>query len=398
MNKNDFPIFSNNAGLIYLDSAASAQKPLAVIDAMDDFVKRHYANVHRGTYYLSEMATIAYENARHTVADFLSVADRDIIFTRGATESINLVAQTFGRTLNAGDEIILSEAEHHSNIVPWQMLALERGVVVKYAEVCENGKLNLDDLKAKLSPKTKLVSIAQMSNVLGVENPVAQISKLAHSVGAKVLIDGCQGVVHSKIDLKANNIDFYAFSGHKIYGPTGIGVLYAPADFMNTMQPWQGGGDMIKSVSFEKTTYAEAPARFEAGTPAIVEAVGLAAALNYVRSVGQDEIETIENQTMQLLKDGLEMVSGVEVLGDIKLKKSLVCFNLHGLHPQDVAMILSEQNVAVRVGHHCAQPITEKYGVTSSIRASLGMYNTGEDITAFIAALKKAQKILGSAK
>ncbi len=398
MNKNDFPIFSNNAGLIYLDSAASAQKPLAVIDAMDDFVKRHYANVHRGTYYLSEMATIAYENARHTVADFLSVADRDIIFTRGATESINLVAQTFGRTLNAGDEIILSEAEHHSNIVPWQMLALERGVVVKYAEVCENGKLNLDDLKVKLSPKTKLVSIAQMSNVLGVENPVAQISKLAHSVGAKVLIDGCQGVVHSKIDLKANNIDFYAFSGHKIYGPTGIGVLYAPADFMNTMQPWQGGGDMIKSVSFEKTTYAEAPARFEAGTPAIVEAVGLAAALNYVRSVGQDEIETIENQTMQLLKDGLEMVSGVEVLGDIKLKKSLVCFNLHGLHPQDVAMILSEQNVAVRVGHHCAQPITEKYGVTSSIRASLGMYNTGEDITAFIAALKKAQKILGSAK
>lgn len=398
MNKNDFPIFSNNAGLIYLDSAASAQKPLAVIDAMDDFVKRHYANVHRGTYYLSEMATIAYENARHTVADFLSVADRDIIFTRGATESINLVAQTFGRTLNAGDEIILSEAEHHSNIVPWQMLALERGVVVKYAEVCENGKLNMDDLKAKLSPKTKLVSIAQMSNVLGVENPVAQISKLAHSVGAKVLIDGCQGVVHSKIDLKANNIDFYAFSGHKIYGPTGIGVLYAPADFMNTMQPWQGGGDMIKSVSFEKTTYAEAPARFEAGTPAIVEAVGLAAALNYVRSVGQDEIETIENQTMQLLKDGLEMVSGVEVLGDIKLKKSLVCFNLHGLHPQDVAMILSEQNVAVRVGHHCAQPITEKYGVTSSIRASLGMYNTGEDITAFIAALKKAQKILGSAK
>lgn len=398
MNKNDFPIFSNNAGLIYLDSAASAQKPLAVIDAMDDFVKRHYANVHRGTYYLSEMATIAYENARHTVADFLSVADRDIIFTRGATESINLVAQTFGRTLNAGDEIILSEAEHHSNIVPWQMLALERGVVIKYAEVCENGKLNLDDLKAKLSPKTKLVSIAQMSNVLGVENPVAQISKLAHSVGAKVLIDGCQGVVHSKIDLKANNIDFYAFSGHKIYGPTGIGVLYAPADFMNTMQPWQGGGDMIKSVSFEKTTYAEAPARFEAGTPAIVEAVGLAAALNYVRSVGQDEIETIENQTMQLLKDGLEMVSGVEVLGDIKLKKSLVCFNLHGLHPQDVAMILSEQNVAVRVGHHCAQPITEKYGVTSSIRASLGMYNTGEDITAFIAALKKAQKILGSAK
>ena len=398
MNKNDFPIFSNNAGLIYLDSAASAQKPLAVIDAMDDFVKRHYANVHRGTYYLSEMATIAYENARHTVADFLSVADRDIIFTRGATESINLVAQTFGRTLNAGDEIILSEAEHHSNIVPWQMLALERGVVVKYAEVCENGKLNLDDLKAKLSPKTKLVSIAQISNVLGVENPVAQISKLAHSVGAKVLIDGCQGVVHSKIDLKANNIDFYAFSGHKIYGPTGIGVLYAPADFMNTMQPWQGGGDMIKSVSFEKTTYAEAPARFEAGTPAIVEAVGLAAALNYVRSVGQDEIETIENQTMQLLKDGLEMVSGVEVLGDIKLKKSLVCFNLHGLHPQVVAMILSEQNVAVRVGHHCAQPITEKYGVTSSIRASLGMYNTGEDITAFIAALKKAQKILGSAK
>ena len=398
MNKSDFPIFTNNPSLIYLDNAASAQKPVQVIDAMENFMKNHYANVHRGTYYLSEMATIAYEHARHHVAEFLSVRDKDVIFVRGATEAINLVAQTYGRTLKAGDEILLSEAEHHSNMVPWQMLAAEKGLVIKFVQVYESGKLNMEDFKSKLSEKTKLVAITQMSNVLGVENPVHEIVQLAHQAGAKVLIDGCQGVVHSKMNLSNEKVDFYAFSGHKIYGPTGIGVLYAPYEFMNTLPPWQGGGDMVRSVHFSGPDFAESPARFEAGTPAIVQAVGLGAALDYVHSVGFDKIEAMETQTMHLLKDGLQMMSGIEVLGDLDLKKNLVCFNIKGAHPQDVAMILSEQNVAVRVGHHCAQPITEKYGVTSSIRVSLGMYNTGEDVTAFITALKKAQKMLGRSK
>ena len=387
MNKSDFPIFTNNPSLVYLDNAASAQKPVQVIDAMENFMKNHYANVHRGTYYLSEMATIAYEHARHHVAEFLSVRDKDVIFVRGATEAINLVAQTYGRTLKAGDEILLSEAEHHSNMVPWQMLAAEKGLVIKFVQVYESGKLNMEDFKSKLSEKTKLVA-----------NPVHEIVQLAHQAGAKVLIDGCQGVVHSKMNLSNEKVDFYAFSGHKIYGPTGIGVLYAPYEFMNTLPPWQGGGDMVRSVHFSGPDFAESPARFEAGTPAIVQAVGLGAALDYVHSVGFDKIEAMETQTMHLLKDGLQMMSGIEVLGDLDLKKNLVCFNIKGAHPQDVAMILSEQNVAVRVGHHCAQPITEKYGVTSSIRVSLGMYNTGEDVAAFITALKKAQKMLGRSK
>ena len=398
MNKSDFPIFENNAGLIYLDSAASAQKPAVVLEQMDKFARQHYSNVHRGTYYLSEMSTIAYENARHTVADFLSVSDNDIIFVRGATEAINLVAQTYGRTLDEGDEILISEAEHHSNLVPWQMLAMEKGLTLNFIRVMPDGRLNMDDFKSKLSEKVKLVAVTQMSNVLGIENPVQTVVHLAHNMGAKVLIDGCQGVVHNKINLNELGADFYAFSGHKIYGPTGIGVLCASSDLMDTLPPWQGGGDMVKSVSLAGSTYALSPARFEAGTPAIIEAVGLAAALDYVCSIGFDKITVEEAQTMHMLKDGLRSLNGVEVLGDLDLKKNLVCFNLKGLHPQDVAMILSEQNVAVRVGHHCAQPITERYGVTSSIRASIGLYNDEDDIEQFIGALKKAQKILGGAK
>lgn len=398
MNKFDFPIFENNAGLIYLDSAASAQKPAIVLDRMDDFSRRYYSNVHRGTYYLSEMSTIAYENARHRVAEFLKVSDNDIIFVRGATEAINLVAQTYGRTLEQGDKILVSEAEHHSNLVPWQMLAEEKGIALEFIRVLPDGRLNMDDFQAKLSERVKLVAVTQMSNVLGVENPIHSIVHQAHGVGAKVLIDGCQGIVHSRVNLREIGADFYAFSAHKIYGSTGIGVLYAPSDLMDTLPPWQGGGDMVKSVSLAGSTYALSPARFEAGTPAIIEAVGLTAALDYVTAIGYENIILEETKTMYALKDGLRSLSGVDVLGDLDLKKSLVCFNLKGLHPQDVAMILSEQNVAVRVGHHCAQPITEKYGVTSSIRVSLGLYNDENDVSAFIDALKKAQKILGGVR
>ena len=398
MNKNDFPIFKNNPGLVYLDSAASAQKPSCVLDAMDKFSRNHYANVHRGTYYLSEMATIAYENARHTVADFLEVKDNDIIFVRGATEGINLIAQTYGKTLERGDEILLSESEHHANLVPWQMLAEERGLLLNFIRVMPDGRLDMDDYASKLSEKTKLVSVTQMSNVLGVENPIGMITHMAHQIKAKVLIDGCQGVVHSKIDLEKLGVDFYVFSGHKIYGPTGIGVLYAPSDLMNDLPPWQCGGDMVKSVSLAGSTYVSSPARFEAGTPAIIEAVGLAAALDYVSSIGFEKINLAESQTMLKLKTYLKEIPDVLCLGEIDFKKNLVCFNLKGLHPQDVAMILSEQNIAVRVGHHCAQPITERYGVTSSIRASIGLYNDEEDIDSFVIALKKAQKILGGHK
>ena len=398
MNKFDFPIFENNAGLIYLDSAASAQKPATVLDRMDDFSRRYYSNVHRGTYYLSEMSTIAYENARHMVAKFLKVSDNDIIFVRGATEAINLVAQTYGRTLERGDKILISEAEHHSNLVPWQMLAEEKGIALEFIRVLPDGRLNMDDFQSKLSGQVKLVALTQMSNVLGVENPIQSVVHLSHEVGAKVLIDGCQGVVHTPMDLRNLGADFYAFSAHKIYGPTGIGVLCASADLMDTLPPWQGGGDMVKSVSLAGSTYALSPARFEAGTPAIIEAVGLTAALDYVTAIGYENIILEEAKTMYALKEGLRSLNGVEVLGDLDLKKNLVCFNLKGLHPQDVAMILSEQNVAVRVGHHCAQPITERYGVTSSIRASIALYNDENDVIAFIDALKKAQKILGGVK
>lgn len=398
MNKQDFPIFKNNKGLIYLDSAASAQKPYQVIEAMDNFMRNHYANVHRGAYYLSEMATIAFENARHTVATFLGVLDKNIIFTKGATDAINLVAGTYGRTLKAGDEILLSEAEHHSNLVPWQLLSSSTGVVLKFVKVLDSGELDMEDFKSKLSSKTRLVAVTQMSNVLGIPYPIDEIVHLSHAAGAKVLIDGCQGIVHGGINLSNLGVDFYAFSGHKLYGPTGVGILYAPHEFMDTLMPLQGGGDMVKSVHLSGSVYADSPARFEAGTPPIIESVGLGAAIDYVTSVGVDEIEKAEDQAMQLLKDGLGNVKDIDFLGDIRLKKSLVCFNLTGIHPQDIAMVLAEQNVAVRVGHHCAQPITERFGVSSSVRVSLGMYNDGDDVSAFITALMKAQKILGARK
>ena len=396
MNKQDFPVFKTYPDLVYLDSGASAQKPQIVLETMMEFAQKKYANVHRGSYYLSEMATMAYEEARRTVAEFLGARYDDIIFVRGATEAINLVAQTYGRTLKAGDEVLISEAEHHSNIVPWQLLAAERDITLKYVNVLPSGELDLNDFENKLTDKTKLVAITQMSNVLGLLNPIDEIVKKAHKAGAKVLIDGCQAIVHTPIDLRKSDIDFYAFSGHKLYGPTGIGVLYGKSEIMNTLPPWQGGGDMIKQVKLTGSTFADAPARFEAGTPAIIEAVGLMSAVNYVKSIGK--MIDNENQVMHLLKEALNSMERVQVLGDLAPKRSLVCFNLKGIHPQDVAMVLSEQNVAVRVGHHCAQPITEKYGVTASIRVSLGLYNDGDDISKFLNALKKAEKILGSVR
>lgn len=397
MNKKDFPIFNERIygnPLIFLDSAASAQKPETVLAAMEKMARMYYANVHRGAYYLSEMSTIAYEDARKTVARFIGAREKDVIFVRGATEGMNLVAQTYGRTLLPGDEILLSEAEHHSNLVPWQLLAAEKGVLLRFARVTDDGLLDMDDFKSKLSSKTKLVGMTHMSNVLGTLFPIKEVTRLVHEAGALVLIDGCQGIVHEKVDMRDIGCDFYASSGHKLYGPTGIGFLYAKAELMNTLSPWQGGGDMVKTVTFEKSTFAETPARFEAGTPAIVEAVGLAAALRYLEGLTLNAIETHEETVMNALKDGLWSVQGVKPLGNMALKKSLISFNIEGFHPQDIAMLLDKQGIAVRVGHHCAEPVTEKYGVSSSIRASIGLYNDLEDVAAFIKALEKAKAIL----
>lgn len=397
MNKKDFPIFNEKIygnPLIFLDSAASAQKPETVLATMEKMARTYYANVHRGAYYLSEMSTIAYEDARKTVARFICAREKDVIFVRGATEGMNLVAQTYGRTLLPGDEILLSEAEHHSNLVPWQLLAAEKGVLLRFARVTDDGLLDMDDFKSKLSSKTKLVGMTHMSNVLGTLFPIKEVTRLAHEAGALVLIDGCQGIVHEKVDMRDIGCDFYASSGHKLYGPTGIGFLYAKVELMNTLSPWQGGGDMVKTVTFEKSTFAETPARFEAGTPAIVEAVGLAAALRYLEGLTLNAIETHEETVMNALKDGLWSVQGVKPLGNMALKKSLISFNIEGFHPQDIAMLLDKQGIAVRVGHHCAEPVTEKYGVSSSIRASIGLYNDLEDVAAFIKALEKAKAIL----
>lgn len=395
MNKTDFSIFKSQPDLIYLDGAASAQKPDIVLSAMQDFYMTTYANVHRGAYELSERATLLYEEARQTVADFIHARPNDIIFVRGATEGINLIAQTYGQTLKSGDEIILSEAEHHSNLVPWQMLAAKNGVKILFARVDESGLLDIEHFESLLSNKTKLVAMTQMSNVLGTVFPVKDVVKKAHAVGAKVLIDGCQAIVHMEVDVADLDCDFYAFSGHKIYGPTGIGVLYARQELMNELYPWQGGGDMVKTVSYDDVIFAQTPARFEAGTPAFTEAIGLMSALKYLSSIGRDRICQHEKELSDYLMKRLSEFDWIVPLGDVSKKNGLVCFNIKGCHPQDVAMVLDRLHIAVRVGHHCAEPITKKYGVSSSIRASIGLYNEQKDIDAFIDGLVKAYNMLG---
>ncbi len=397
MLKKDFPIFQEKVygkDLVFLDTAASAQKPKAVLDAMHRAATKEYANVHRGAYYLSEVATIHFEDARKRIAEFIHAQPRDIIFTRGATDAINLVAGTYGRTLKKGDEIILSVAEHHSNMVPWQLLQNEKGVILKFIDVTNEGVLDLEAFQKALTKKTKLVAMTQMSNVLGTVFPVKEIVRLAHEVGAKVLIDGCQGIVHIPTNVKDIKCDWFAFSGHKIYGPTGIGVLYAKWDVMNELPPLQGGGDMVKSVHLHQAVYTDSPAKFEAGTPAILEAVGLHVAVDYVSAIGMDSLNQNEEHLMKILIEELEKIPEIIPLGELNCKKSLVSFNVKGLHPQDVAMILDQQAVAVRIGHHCAQPIHERFGVPGSIRVSLGLYNDETDVFAFIEALKKAQRML----
>lgn len=393
----DFPALAltvHGKPLTFLDSAASAQKPKQVLDAMRFCYENEYANVHRGMYDLSEKATLNFENARKKVQLFLNAAsDKEVVFTRGATDALNLVAYTWGaQNLRAGDEVLITQAEHHSNIVPWQILQKRIPFTLKVAPVSDDGALDMDAFKSLLNEKTKLVSVAHISNVLGTVFPIKEIAKLAHAAGAKVLIDGCQGATHVPVDMQDIDCDFYAFSGHKLYGPTGIGVLYGKRAVLETMEPFEGGGDMIKSVAFSGSVWADVPARFEAGTPPIMQAIGLGFAIDYVQNIGMANIAEHEKRLCGLLQDGVLSVGGTTPIGTAPDKTGLVSFVTDFAHPQDIAMILDQQGVAVRTGHHCAQPLHERFGQSVSVRASLGVYNTKEDIENFVAALHKVKR------
>lgn len=394
--RNDFPIFKisvNSRPNTFLDTAASAQKPQCVIDKMVKVYSQEYANVHRGSYLLSEEITSAYENARDIVKNFINAEKKeDIVFTRNATEAINLVAFTWGRKfLTKIDEVIISEAEHHANLVPWQVLRDEIGFELKICRVNDDGSFDWNDFCAKLNGKTKLVAITGLSNVLGTVFPVKEIIASAHHKGAKVLIDACQLAVHQKIDVQDLDCDFLAFSGHKTYGPTGIGVLYAKYDILSAMPPYQYGGDMVNVVTYTSTTFDEPPARFEAGTPAIVQAIGLGESLSYLMNLGMENIEKYENELSDYAFEKLQKIKGLKMLGTHQSRSGIYSFVIEGIHPQDLAFILNKEGVAVRVGHHCAAPLVRRMGFESVIRASLGLYNTKEDIDVLCQSLKKAR-------
>jgi cysteine desulfurase/selenocysteine lyase len=396
--RHDFPILSRSVHgrpLTYLDNAASAQKPRAVLDAMRDFAMTDYANVHRGLHYLSNAATDAFEKARATVARFLNAPAVDnIIFTRNATEAINLVAQSFGgMVLGEGDEIILSILEHHSNIVPWHFHRERRGAVIRWAPIDDDGNFLLDEFEKLLSPRTKIVAITMMSNVLGTVVPVAEVIKLAHARGVPVLVDASQAAPHLAIDVQALDADFLVFTGHKTYGPTGIGVLYAKMDHLRRMPPYQGGGEMIAEVTEQAVCYADPPHRFEAGTPAIIEAVGLGAALDYMEKVGLASIAAHEKALHDYATDRLLELNSIRLFGRAKKKGAIISFAMEGVHAHDVATLIDHHGVAVRAGTHCAQPLLNRLGVTSTARASFAMYNTMEEVDRLAAALSAAQRM-----
>ncbi len=390
MYKQAFPFFESNPNVVFLDSAASTQKPTVVLDAMDDFYRTMYANVHRGSCEIANKATTAYEYARQMVADFIHAPVGCLVFTKGTTESINLVAASYRETLGKGDEIIIFESEHHANFVPWQQMCLKTGATFHVIPVLPNGCLDMDMFQSKLSDRTRLVAVAQISNVLGQLNPVENIIRLAHGVGARVLIDGAQSAPHMPIDVTAMDCDFFVFSGHKMYGPTGIGGLYGKKEALESLRPYQYGGDMIRTVSAEETTFADIPARFEAGTPPFVEAIGLAAAVRFLMDIGMEKVVARERELTDYLMTELQTVSGVQILGDVTAKHGIVAFNITGIHADDISFALTAQNICVRVGHHCAMPIHARFNTPVSLRVSLGLYNAKSDIDAFIRALKKA--------
>ena len=399
----DFPILArpvHGRRLAYLDNGATTQKPNAVIEAEARFYRESNANIHRGVHWLSQHATELYDDARATVQRFIGAARADeIVFTRGTTEAINLVANTWGRKqLTAGDEILITTLEHHSNIVPWQMLCEQTGAVLKVAPVNEIGEVELTGFDALLSPRTRLVAITHISNALGSINPVAEMVAHAHAVGAVVLVDGAQAVAHQAVDVQALGCDFYAFSGHKLYGPTGIGVLYGRAELLAAMPPWQGGGDMIRTVSFERSTYAEAPQRFEAGTPNIAGAVALAAAIDYVQALGMKRIVAHEHALLEHATAALRAIPGLRMVGTAANKAGILSFMIEHIHPHDLGTILDSEGVAIRAGHHCAMPLMTRFGIPGTARASLAIYNDETDIAALVTAIEKAQALFGTRK
>jgi cysteine desulfurase/selenocysteine lyase len=394
----DFPILEQQVHgkpLVYLDNAATAQKPKQVIEVLDTYYRETNSNIHRGVHSLSEKATAEYEAARNKVKEFVNAAStKEIVFVRGATEAINLVAQSFGRnTLMADDEIIITELEHHSNIVPWQILSEQTGATLKFIPINDAGELMLEEYEKLLNNKTRIVAVGHISNALGTINPIKTIIDKAHAVGAKVLVDGAQAVPHTKVDVTELDCDFYVFSGHKLFGPTGIGVLYGKEALLESMPPYQGGGDMIQMVSMKKSTYNSLPYKFEAGTPHIAGVIGLGAAIDYVDELGLDSAAQYEHELLVYANEQASLVSGLNLVGTAKNKTSILSFTLDGIHPHDIGTILDGEGVAIRAGHHCAMPVMERFNIPATARASFAFYNTREEIDALIKAIDKCKKV-----
>ncbi|MFA9198914.1 MAG: SufS family cysteine desulfurase [Aquirufa sp.] len=396
----DFPVLHqqvNKAPLIYFDNAATTQKPKAVIDALSAYYEQDNANIHRGIHTLAERATTAYELTRKKLAAFLNAPSTDqIIFTSGTTAGINLVAQTFGRAnVGKGDQIIVSNLEHHSNIVPWQMIAEEKGAEIKVIPVSDAGVLDIEAYKALLNPKVKLVAVNHVSNAIGTINPIVEIISLAHEVGAKVLIDGAQSVAHLAVDVQALDMDFFVFSAHKLFGPTGVGVLYGKRDLLESMPPYQGGGEMIKEVSFSGTTYNELPYKFEAGTPNIADVIAFGAALDYVQAIPSEALAAQEEALLAYATQKLQAIPGLRIVGTAPEKIAVISFVIDGVHPQDIGVLLDKFGIAIRTGHHCAQPLMQRYELVGTCRASFAFYNTFEEIDRFVLCLEKTLQMLG---
>ena len=396
--REDFPVLKQKVHgkpLVYLDNAATSQKPLAVIEAIRRFYEVDCANIHRGVHELSQRSTAAYEQTRAKVKQFLNPRTKnELIFVRGATEGINLVAQSWGRKcVKTGDEIVISAMEHHSNIVPWQMLCEEKGAKLRVIPINDRGELLMEEYEKLLGPRTRMVAVTHVSNALGTINPVREIVELAHKAGAVALIDGAQAVPHMKVDVQALDADFYAFSGHKLFGPTGTGVLYGKTKLLNAMPPYQGGGDMIRTVTFEKTTYNDLPYKFEAGTPNIAGGIGLGAAIDYVNGIGLDKIAAYEHELLVYGTEALSDIPGLRLIGTAREKAAVLSFVMEGIHPHDIGTVLDRMGIAVRTGHHCAQPVMDRFGVPATTRASLAFYNTTAEIDALAAGLRKVKEM-----
>jgi cysteine desulfurase / selenocysteine lyase len=397
--RKDFPILHqqvNGKPLVYFDNAATTQKPQAVLDALSHYYGEYNSNIHRGIHFLAEKATSAFEETRKSLTEFINAeSPEQVIFTYGTTDGINLIANTFGRKfINQGDEIIISTMEHHSNIVPWQMLCEEKGCILKIIPISESGELDMEAFEQLLSHKTKLVSVVHVSNSLGTINPVKEIIAKAHKVGAKVLIDGAQATSHLDIDVQDLDVDFYVFSAHKLFGPTGMGVLYGKRAILEEMPPWRGGGEMIKEVTFEKTTYNELPYKFEAGTPNIADVIAVKSAVDYINKLGKKNIRDYEDELLAYATQKLSAIEGLKIVGTAKDKVSVISFTIDGIHPQDIGIMLDQQGIAIRTGHHCTQPLMQWYGIPGTARASFAVYNTKEEIDLLVAGIEKVKKFL----